>query len=61
MNPAELLPQVYHELRKVAAAKLASEKPGHTLDATVLIHPHYATAQKRATNRATKASGCRIR
>jgi hypothetical protein len=30
MNPAELLPQVYHELRKLAAAKLASENPGHT-------------------------------
>src|SRR5437868_14421960 len=38
MNPAELLPQVYDELRKVAAAKLASEKPGHTLDATALVH-----------------------
>ncbi len=34
MNPAELLPQVYGELRKLAAAKLASEKPGQTLDAT---------------------------
>ncbi len=38
MNPAELLPQVYHELRKLAAAKLASEKPGQTLDATALVH-----------------------
>jgi RNA polymerase sigma factor (TIGR02999 family) len=38
MNPAELLPQVYNELRKLAAAKLASEKPGHTLDATALVH-----------------------
>ena len=38
MNPAELLPQVYGELRKLAAAKLASEKPGHTLDATALVH-----------------------
>ena len=38
MNPAELLPQVYDELRKLAAAKLASEKPGHTLDATALVH-----------------------
>jgi RNA polymerase sigma factor (TIGR02999 family) len=38
VNPAELLPQVYHELRKLAAAKLANENPGHTLDATALVH-----------------------
>lgn len=38
MNAAELLPQVYDELRKLAAAKLASEKPGQTLDATGLVH-----------------------
>ncbi len=38
MNPAELLPQVYDELRKLAAAKLASEQPGHSLDATALVH-----------------------
>jgi RNA polymerase sigma factor (TIGR02999 family) len=38
MNPAELLPQVYDELRKLAAAKLAWEKPGQTLDATALVH-----------------------
>jgi hypothetical protein len=30
----ELLPLVYGELRKLAAAKLAHEKPGQTLDAT---------------------------
>ncbi len=35
---AELLPLVYGELRKLAAAKLASENPGHTLDATALVH-----------------------
>ena len=38
MNPADLLPQVYDELRKLAAAKLAMEKPGHSLDATALVH-----------------------
>jgi RNA polymerase sigma factor (TIGR02999 family) len=38
MKQAELLPQVYEELRKLAAAKLASEKPGQTLDATALVH-----------------------
>lgn len=38
MTPKDLLPLVYHELRKLAAAKLASEKPGYTLDATALVH-----------------------
>jgi RNA polymerase sigma factor (TIGR02999 family) len=38
MQPADLLPQVYDELRKLAAAKLASGKPGQTLDATALVH-----------------------
>jgi RNA polymerase sigma factor (TIGR02999 family) len=38
MNAAELLPQVYDELRKLAAAKLASETPRQTLDATALVH-----------------------
>jgi RNA polymerase sigma factor (TIGR02999 family) len=41
MSPAELLPQVYDELRKLAAAKLAGEQPGHTLDATALVHEAY--------------------
>ena len=35
---AELLPLVYGELRKLAAVKLASEKPGQTFDATALVH-----------------------
>jgi RNA polymerase sigma factor (TIGR02999 family) len=38
MTPGELLPQVYEELRKLAAAKLSSERPGQTLDATALVH-----------------------
>src|ERR1700733_1952750 len=38
MNPAEIVPQVYGELRKLAAAKLALEKPGQTLNATSLVH-----------------------
>ena len=38
---AELLPLVYDELRKLAAAKMANEKPGHTLDATALVHEAY--------------------
>lgn len=38
---AELLPLVYAELRKLAAARLAREQPGHTLDATALVHEAY--------------------
>jgi RNA polymerase sigma factor (TIGR02999 family) len=37
----ELLPIVYDELRKLAAAKLAQEKPGQTLQATALVHEAY--------------------
>ena len=42
MTPAELLPLVYDELRRLAAAKLAHEPPGHTLDATALVHEAWA-------------------
>jgi RNA polymerase sigma factor (TIGR02999 family) len=38
---AELLPLVYDELRKLAAARLANEKPGQTLQATALVHEAY--------------------
>ena len=38
MSPAKVLPQVYEELRSLAAAKLALERPGQTLDATGLVH-----------------------
>ena len=38
MPPYSLLPQMYDELRKLAAGKLASEKPGDTLNATALVH-----------------------
>ena len=38
---AELLPLVYDELRKLAAVKLAQEKPGQTLQATALVHEAY--------------------
>jgi RNA polymerase sigma factor (TIGR02999 family) len=34
----QLLPLVYDELRKLAAARLANEKPGQTLQATALVH-----------------------
>jgi RNA polymerase sigma factor (TIGR02999 family) len=38
---ADLLPLVYDELRKLAAARMAAEAPGHTLDATALVHEAY--------------------
>jgi RNA polymerase sigma factor (TIGR02999 family) len=38
---SELLPLVYDELRKLAAQKLARERPGQTLDATALVHEAY--------------------
>jgi RNA polymerase sigma factor (TIGR02999 family) len=38
---AELLPLVYDELRKLAAAQLAEEKSGQTLQATALVHEAY--------------------
>jgi RNA polymerase sigma factor (TIGR02999 family) len=38
---AELLPLVYDELRKLAAARMALEKPGHTLQPTALVHEAY--------------------
>jgi RNA polymerase sigma factor (TIGR02999 family) len=37
----QLLPLVYDELRKLAAAKLTEEKPGQTLQATALVHEAY--------------------
>jgi RNA polymerase sigma factor (TIGR02999 family) len=37
----QLLPLVYDELRKLAATKLAQEKPGQTLQATALVHEAY--------------------
>lgn len=37
----QLLPLVYDELRKLAAAKLAHEKPGQTLQGTALVHEAY--------------------
>ena len=50
----QLLPLVYAELRKLAAAKLAGEKPGQTLQATALVHEAYlrlvSTAQPHDWN-----------
>ena len=38
---ADLFPHVYDELRRLAAVRLAGEKPGHTLNATALVHEAY--------------------
>jgi RNA polymerase sigma factor (TIGR02999 family) len=38
---AQLLPLVYDELRRLAAAHMAGEDPGHTLEATALVHEAY--------------------
>jgi RNA polymerase sigma factor (TIGR02999 family) len=38
---AQLLPLVYDELRRLAGAQMAREKPGQTLDATALVHEAY--------------------
>ncbi len=38
---ADLLPLVYDELRALAAARMAAESPGHTLNSTALVHEAY--------------------
>src|SRR5262245_34400890 len=43
----KLLPLVYDELRKLAAQKLAQEKPGQTLQATALVHEAYVRLVSR--------------
>jgi RNA polymerase sigma factor (TIGR02999 family) len=43
---ARLLPLVYDELRKLAAARLTNEKPGQTLQATALVHEAYVRLVK---------------
>ncbi len=45
---AQLLPLVYDELRKLAAARLAHEQPGQTLQATALVHEAYLRLVARA-------------
>ena len=45
---ADLLPLVYDELRKLAAAKMAAESPDHTLQPTALVHEAYLRLVGRA-------------
>ncbi len=54
--PELLMPMVYGELRRLAAARLAIEAPGQTLDATALVHEAYmrlvgSTTDRRFANR----------
>jgi len=59
----QLLPLVYSELRKLAAAKLAQERPGQTLQATALVHEAYLRLvggegnREQGTGDRVKASG----
>lgn len=45
-DPAELMPQVYDELRRLAANYLRNERPGQTLQATALVHEAFLRLSK---------------
>lgn len=53
----QLLPLVYDELRKLAAQRLTQEKPGHTLQATALVHEAYIRLVGPETERAWNSRG----
>lgn len=53
----QLLPLVYDELRNLAAAKLAQEKPGQTLQPTALVHEVYLRLVGRAGGRSWDSRG----
>jgi RNA polymerase sigma factor (TIGR02999 family) len=53
----QLLPLVYDELRKLAAAKLAREKPGQTLQPTALVHEAYLRLVAPAKGQAWDSRG----
>src|SRR5262245_31429577 len=53
----KLLPLVYDELRKLAAAKLAQEKPGQTLQATALVHEAYLRLVGKSDERTEREGG----
>jgi RNA polymerase sigma factor (TIGR02999 family) len=58
----QLLPLVYDELRKLAAEKMAQEKPGQTLQATALVHEAYmrlVTPSKSASSQGGDLDGVR--
>ena len=45
---SQLLPLVYDELRRLAGAQMARERPGHTLDASALVHEAYLRLSRDA-------------
>jgi RNA polymerase sigma factor (TIGR02999 family) len=51
----ELLPLVYDELRRLAAEKMAQEKPGQTLEATALVHEAYMRLVANAAGKSEQA------
>jgi len=53
----QLLPLVYDELRKLAAAKLIHEKPGQTLQATALVHEAYLRLVSSPASEGREAPG----
>jgi RNA polymerase sigma factor (TIGR02999 family) len=53
----QLLPLVYGELRKLAAQRLAQEKPGQTLQATALVHEAYLRLVDAPTARSWNSRG----
>ena len=53
----QLLPLVYEELRKLAAAKLANEQPGQTLQATALVHEAYVRLVDQASQQQWDGKG----
>jgi RNA polymerase sigma factor (TIGR02999 family) len=50
----QLFPLVYEELRRLAAARMAQEKAGHTLQATALVHEAYLRLTARSGGNATE-------
>jgi RNA polymerase sigma factor (TIGR02999 family) len=54
---SQLLPLVYDDLRRLAARKLAHEKPGQTLDATALVHEAYVRLVETGNDEGARAGG----
>lgn len=55
LEPEKLLPMVYTELRRLASARLANEKPGQTLQPTALVHEAYLRLVANDKNRTWKS------
>jgi hypothetical protein len=48
-SPRDLLPQVYDVMRRLATARLAHEKPGHSLDANAPVHGKWCPDDLRSS------------